>query len=202
MFLQSAPARRAIPLRIAGGLGRALLGLACLALIATLLPSLFGYQRYVLVGHSMEPTIKRGSVIFDEVVPTPRLKVGDVITYVQPATRSPTTHRIVRRETSPDGRPVYITKGDNNAHEDLWPFTLDRPSQARAQGGGQALEVVVDRAGIARQPAVGALEPGQPPAAGLTHNTAFDPAGGGDGPEGCFVDEHGPTVGRAGAQSQ
>ncbi|MEZ0293685.1 MAG: signal peptidase I [Solirubrobacteraceae bacterium] len=131
MFPQSAPARRAIPLRIAGGLGRAVLGLACLALIATLLPSLFGYQRYVLVGHSMEPTIKRGSVIFDEVVPTPRLKVGDVITYVQPATRSPTTHRIVRREASPDGRPVYITKGDNNAHEDLWPFTLDRPTQAR-----------------------------------------------------------------------
>lgn len=50
---------------------------------------------------------------------------------MQPATRSPTTHRIVRQETAPDGRPVYITKGDNNAHEDLWPFTLDRPTQAR-----------------------------------------------------------------------
>ena len=44
----------------------------------------------------MEPTIKRGSLVYDEVVPTGELRVGDVITYVQPATRSPTTHRIVR----------------------------------------------------------------------------------------------------------
>src|SRR5579883_171956 len=73
---------------------------------------------------------------------------------------------------------------------------LDRLPKARAQRGGQALEVLVDRAGIARQPAVGALEPGKAPAALLTHHTAFDAAGGGDGPEGGFVNKerHGPTV--------
>ena len=63
-----ASARRAT-LAVAGGLGRAVIGLVCLVLIATLIPPLLGYQRYVVVGGSMEPTIHRGSVIFDEIVP-------------------------------------------------------------------------------------------------------------------------------------
>lgn len=130
MPLSSTRARRAT-LAVAGGLGRAVLGLACLVLVATLAPALFGYERYVLVGHSMEPTIKRGSLVYDAVVPTRELRVGDVITYVPPGSRAPVTHRIVRRETGPDGRPVFRTKGDNNPAEDLRPFTLDRPEQTR-----------------------------------------------------------------------
>ena len=125
-----APARRAI-LRVAGGLGRAVLGITCLVLIATLAPSIFGYQRYVLVGHSMEPTIKRGSLVYDRIVPTAELRVHDVITYVPPGSTLPVTHRIARRERQPDGRIVFRTKGDNNPAEDLRPFTLDRPTQTR-----------------------------------------------------------------------
>ena len=53
----------------AGGLGRLVLFAGVLVLFATFLPSLFGYQRYVLVGHSMEPTIHKGSLVFDEIVP-------------------------------------------------------------------------------------------------------------------------------------
>ena len=57
----------------AGGLGRLVLLAGVLALCATFLPSLlFGYQRYVLVGHSMEPTIHKGSLVFDEIVPVAR----------------------------------------------------------------------------------------------------------------------------------
>lgn len=115
----------------AGGLGRAVLGLACLVLIATLVPGLFGYQRYVLVGGSMEPTIHRGSLVFDEVVPVSRLRVGDVITYVQPGRDDPVTHRIIRRERDARGQQVFRTKGDANPDPDLRPFTLDRPAQAR-----------------------------------------------------------------------
>src|SRR5690348_5551552 len=86
------------------------------------------------------------------------------------------------------GRPAQISRRQG--------LQLDRLPQARAQGGGEALEVVVDRTGIARQPAVGTLEPGEPPAALLTHDTALDPAGGGNGPKGGFVHEerHRPTV--------
>jgi signal peptidase len=131
MSVQPVPARPATLFRVAGGLGRVLFALACLLLIVTLAPSLFGYERYVLVGHSMEPTIKRGSLVYDKVVPTQQLRVGDVITYVQPATQTPTTHRIVREERDAAGQRVFITKGDNNKAEDLHPFTLDRPAQAR-----------------------------------------------------------------------
>jgi signal peptidase len=115
----------------AGGLGRLVLGLACLVLIATLVPGLFGYQRYVLVGGSMEPTIHRGSLVFDRVVPVARLRVGDVITYVQPGDGDPVTHRIIRRERDARGQAIFRTQGDANADPDLRPFTLDRPTQAR-----------------------------------------------------------------------
>ncbi len=122
-------ARRAAVLA-AGGLGRMVLGLACLVLIATLVPGLFGYQRFVVVGGSMEPTIHRGSLVFDEVVPVGSLATGDVITYVPPGHSDPVTHRIIERD-SDRGELVYRTKGDANEEPDLRPFTLDRPTQAR-----------------------------------------------------------------------
>jgi signal peptidase len=117
--------------RVARRLGNLAFLLACVLLAAVLAPTLLGYERYVLVGRSMEPAIDRGSLVYDEVVPTGQLRVGDVITYVQPATQTPTTHRIVRAERDAAGRRVFVTKGDNNAAEDLHPFTLDQPKQAR-----------------------------------------------------------------------
>ena len=127
-----ASARRAV-LATAGGLGRALLGLVCLVLIATLIPPLLGYQRYVVVGGSMEPTIHRGSVIFDEIVPVEDLRPGDVITYVPPGRDSPSTHRIVSRELDAQGSWLFRTKGDANADPDAQPFVLERPVQARVK---------------------------------------------------------------------
>ena len=125
-----ASARRAAVL-VAGGLARALLGLVCLVLVATLLPPMFGYQRFVVVGGSMEPTIHRGSVIFDEVVPVEDLRPGDVITYVPPGHATPSTHRLIGRELAPDGSGLFRTKGDANAAPDAQPFILERPVQAR-----------------------------------------------------------------------
>lgn len=106
------------------------LGLGCLLLVATLAPGLFGYQRFVVVGGSMEPHIHRGSLIFDEVVPVARLRIGDVITYVPPGHSDAVTHRIVSRELD-RGERVFRTRGDANDAPDLLPFTLDRPVQAR-----------------------------------------------------------------------
>ena len=88
---------------------------ASLVLAATFLPSLFGYQRYVLVGHSMEPTIHKGSLVFDEIVPAEALRRGDVITYIPPTTKEPVTHRILSIGRGPHGERVFRTKGDNNA---------------------------------------------------------------------------------------
>jgi signal peptidase I len=106
--------------------------LAILAAMAiTFVPGLLGYQRYVLVGHSMEPTIHRGSLVFDEIVNVSDLRKGDVITYVPPGNVEPVTHRLVSRKNGTKGGPVLRTKGDNNAVADPRNVQLNKPRQAR-----------------------------------------------------------------------
>ena len=114
------------------GLVSVLLLLAFAALAVTFLPSLFGYERYVLVGSSMEPTIHRGSLVFDEIVP---------VRSCARATSSPTSRPAAPAGDAPDhlgqapeaaaGPPVFRTQGDNVAKPDMRAFTLDKPTQAR-----------------------------------------------------------------------
>ena len=95
--------------------------------VAMLAPSLLGYERYVITGGSMEPTIERGSLVFDEVVPTAQLRTGDVVTYRPPAGEGPgglVTHRIVWTGRDKDGATGFRTKGDANAATDPWRFGL------------------------------------------------------------------------------
>jgi len=97
------------------------------------LPALAGYQRYVIVSGSMTGTFDRGSVVFDRVVATTQLRVGDVITYRPPADSGIdhlVTHRI-HAITTHQGVRVYRTKGDANAVADPWTFTLPNATQAR-----------------------------------------------------------------------
>ena len=123
------------PLRRLRGLAGGLLTAAAVVLAAAvLLPALLGYQRYVITSGSMTGTYDRGSLVYDRVVPTSSLKVGDVITYDPPAGAGPAglvTHRIQAITTGPDGRRVFRTKGDFNASVDPWTFTLQNPTQAR-----------------------------------------------------------------------
>ena len=100
----------------------------CLLLVV---PSVLGFQRYVLVGGSMEPTIHRGSLVFDRVTPVTDLEVGDVITYVPPGMTRPLSHRIVHVTHDRSGRPVFRTRGDANPSRDPWRFTLNDATQAR-----------------------------------------------------------------------
>lgn len=117
----------------AGGLGRLLLLAAFAVLAATFLPTLlFGYHRYVLVGHSMEPNIHRGSLVFDEVVPVAALRRGDVVTYVPPGATKPLSHRIIFTGTR-QGQRMFRTKGDNNAVADPATFHFNQPTQARVK---------------------------------------------------------------------
>ncbi len=113
------------------GLAVLLLALTVAALAVTFLPGLLGYQRYVLVGGSMEPAIHKGSLIFDEVVPVADLRAGDIITYVPPGSHHPVTHRLVEARRGGHGGRVFRTKGDANQLRDLAPFRLDRATQAR-----------------------------------------------------------------------
>ena len=98
-------------------------------------PALMGWERYVIVSGSMTGTYDRGSLVFDEVVPTKSLKVGDVITYKPPPKAGPkglVTHRIVKIFKDPKtGDRVYRTKGDANPAADPWRFFLADKKVAR-----------------------------------------------------------------------
>ncbi len=121
--------------RLADLAGRGLVALFLLltlaALAVTIVPGLLGYQRYVLVGGSMEPTIHRGSLVFDEIVRVRDLRQGDVITYRPPGARQPVTHRLIAAKRQRSGSPIFRTQGDANAAADMRPFKLDQPTQAR-----------------------------------------------------------------------
>ena len=63
---------------------------------------------------SMEPAIKKGSVIV--IIPSSDYKIGDVVTFKK--NRTPITHRVVdikKKEIN-----VYVTKGDANESLDMW----------------------------------------------------------------------------------
>jgi signal peptidase len=102
-------------------------------------PGLLGWERYVIVSGSMTGTYDRGSLVFDAVVPTQSLKVGDVITYRPPRGTGPeglVTHRITKIGKDPKtGARVFRTKGDANKVADPWTFLLPDKEQARVVAG-------------------------------------------------------------------
>lgn len=100
-----------------------------LTLVGTMFaPVLFGYERYVIAGHSMTGTIPYGSLVYSKTVPASTLKVGDVITIVPPwdPDGKPVTHRLteVKRGKGSKGETLYQTKGDFNRSEDPGPITF------------------------------------------------------------------------------
>jgi signal peptidase len=128
---------------VARRLGRVLCALLIAAGIAfgtfLVVPGVLGWERYVIVSGSMTGTYDRGSLVFDEVVATTSLKVGDVITYKPPADAGPkglVTHRLVKIFRDPkSGARVYRTKGDANPAADPWRFYLTDKQVARVVTG-------------------------------------------------------------------
>lgn len=99
-----------------------------------IIPSLMGYERYVIVGGSMSGTFERGSVAFEQLAPVEDLEVGDVITYQPPpdsGLATLVTHRIVSIKHKPGGAQVFRTKGDANPGVDPWTFRLHAAQQPR-----------------------------------------------------------------------
>jgi len=114
-------------------LGAVILTVAGLAATAMAVAPRLGYNRYVITGRSMTGTIDRGSVIYDRLVPTSSLKIGDVITYQPPMGSGPqglVTHRIVWIGRDAHGLRAFRTKGDHNPAPDTWKFVLSKPMQA------------------------------------------------------------------------
>jgi signal peptidase len=96
-----------------------------------LVPSLLGYERYVITGDSMGGTLGRGSIVYARAVPVDDLRAGDVITYTPPGARRRVTHRIVWTGRGAGGARAFRTRGDANASADPWRFELRGPEQAR-----------------------------------------------------------------------
>jgi signal peptidase I len=107
------------------------LGALALVVVGILVPTLLGYQRYIIVGGSMTGTIAKGSVVYERLVPVSQLKTGDIITFVPPGFSEPVTHRIIAIEKGQDGRVAYQTKGDFNSVKDPWKMNLAGPRQPR-----------------------------------------------------------------------
>ncbi|MBR6834535.1 MAG: signal peptidase I [Oscillospiraceae bacterium] len=107
-------------LRAAGIALMVLVASACLSLI---IPRLAGYEGYVVVSGSMEPTIPVGSLIYSQQTDPALLKTGDVIVFIDEARgTTPITHRVVTNDPSTG---TTITKGDANQSEDINPVTYD-----------------------------------------------------------------------------
>lgn len=127
---------RHVSRRIGSFLVSSLLAVATLAGLAYLVPSLFGYERYVITGGSMTGAIDKGAVAFERDVPVADLAVGDVITYQPPADSGVTnlvTHRIIEIGTAENGAPLFRTQGDANPDPDPWTFSLTAPDQPVVQ---------------------------------------------------------------------
>ena len=86
-----------------------------------------GFRPLVVLGGSMEPTIRVGSVVLTRRVDPEDIRSGEVITFRTPASDGDdpglsdtlTTHRVTAIVQS-DGELAFRTKGDGNEPEDSW----------------------------------------------------------------------------------
>ena len=90
------------------------------------LPKIFGYKPLIVLSDSMYPTIKKGDIIFTQVVDVKDLKPGDVITYREYEDDGKTlgtvvTHKIYDITTEIDGEHAgqlkFRTYGINNQRQ-------------------------------------------------------------------------------------
>ena len=79
-------------------------------------PILLGWNTFVVVSGSMEPSIPVGSSVVTDKVHWTTLKQNDVITFVQ-RSNDVVTHRIIELVNDNSG-PGFKTKGDANKSED------------------------------------------------------------------------------------
>lgn len=89
-------------------------------------PSLGGMFPMIVLTDSMYPEIESGDLIICRTLEAEEVKVGDVITFYDPMGNgtSVVTHRVLEI-TEKDGRPQFITKGDNNNVEDQVPVEAE-----------------------------------------------------------------------------
>ena len=96
-----------------------LLGGSLMVALIWLNTGVFGFQPFLVSGHSMEPGFTPGDVVFARDIDPSSLKVGDIIRVRRP--QGSVMHRIIEMKQTRDGM-VFVTKGDNNNTADA-PIT-------------------------------------------------------------------------------
>ena len=93
-------------------------------------PTVAGYQILRVLSGSMSPVLEENDLIIVRQVPEEELEVGDIITFLSddPYLKGIyNTHRIYRIDAGEDtGQKSYVTKGDVNETEDLYPVSYDQ----------------------------------------------------------------------------
>jgi signal peptidase len=97
-----------------------------LLLILAAFPTRNGYRLLCVMSGSMVPKMPVGSLVL--VKPQASYKIGDIVSYQLASTTTGQsvndiiTHRIVKKSVQ-NGINVYLTKGDANNGNDLYPIT-------------------------------------------------------------------------------
>lgn len=106
------------------------------------MPSFFGYKNYTIVSRSMENTINKNDVIIIKEVSQNEINKNDIIAFYQ--NNQVITHRIVD-VIEDNGVIKYVTKGDNNVHEDKELVTYEQIEgkyQFKLNGFGVILRIL------------------------------------------------------------
>lgn len=82
------------------------------------LPKMAGYGCYAVATRSMEPTIKRGSLLLTKEIELEKIQENDVLTFSDKNNKIYFTHRVTRVDKI---NQIIYTKGDANQLEDPSP---------------------------------------------------------------------------------
>lgn len=101
------------------------LGAGLVFAIVLVLPSATGHRSLTVLTGSMEPALETGSVVVDEMISPTEARVGDIVTFSDPAHPQRTiTHRL--RSAWVEGDTVHmVTKGDANDAPERWDVKVD-----------------------------------------------------------------------------
>ncbi len=102
-----------------------LMGLGAGILLAVTLPYVFGYRSLTVLSGSMEPTLHTGDVVVVSEISPLDAKIGDVVSFRDPADSSRLiTHRVrsIQRSST---YVEFVSKGDANTSVEHWKVTQD-----------------------------------------------------------------------------
>ena len=92
------------------------------ALLLTV-PRFFGYEPFIVVSRSMEPSIRVGGTVYVKSGNPLEYEEGDIVCfYMNAESETPTTHRVVENDRR---EGMLVTKGDANEKEDIVPIPYE-----------------------------------------------------------------------------